>query len=40
MSHTLIVRRFFTTPEKSPYDDIQWEQRDAVISGSGRSACL
>ena len=27
------VRRFFTIPGRDPFDEIEWEQRDAVIPG-------
>ena len=27
------VRRFFTIPGRDPFDEIEWEVRDAVIPG-------
>ncbi len=27
----LVLRRFFTTPEKHPFDTVKWEIRDARI---------
>src|SRR5438128_12395938 len=27
------VRRFFTIPGRDPFDEIEWEQRDALIPG-------
>jgi ribonucleoside-diphosphate reductase alpha chain len=27
------VRRFFTIPGRDPFDEIEWELRDAVIPG-------
>ncbi|HEY6181765.1 MAG TPA: vitamin B12-dependent ribonucleotide reductase, partial [Terriglobales bacterium] len=33
-AHGLSFRRFFTKPGVHPYDEIEWELRDAVISDS------
>ncbi len=30
-SEALVLRRFFTTPDKHPFDSVQWEIRDALI---------
>src|SRR5437867_10124932 len=30
---SLAVRRFFTIPGRDPFDEIEWETRDAVIPG-------
>ena len=32
------VRRFFTIPGRDPFDEIEWETRDAVIPGKGGPA--
>ena len=32
------VRRFFTIPGRDPFDEIEWETRDAVIPGKNGSA--
>ena len=29
----LVMRRFFTHPDKHPYDEVKWESRQAVING-------
>jgi ribonucleoside-diphosphate reductase alpha chain len=32
------VRRFFTIPGRDPFDEIEWETRDAVIPGKNGPA--
>ncbi len=33
---TLAVRRFFTIPGRDPFDEIEWERRDAYIPGKDK----
>src|SRR3974377_409600 len=35
---TLAVRRFFTIPGRDPFDEIEWEERDAFIPGKDKPA--
>ena len=35
---TLGVRRFFTIPGRDPFDEIEWETRDAFIPGKDKPA--
>src|SRR6516165_1369046 len=35
---TLGVRRYFTIPGRDPFDEIEWEVRDAVIPGKEKAA--
>src|SRR5665213_1996231 len=37
-SEALVLRRFFTTPEKHPFDTVQWELGDARIGHGDRVA--
>jgi len=37
-SEALVLRRFFTTPEKHPFDSVEWELRDARIGHGDRVA--
>lgn len=32
----LAIRRYFTTPGEHPYDQVEWEQRDARIGHGGK----
>jgi hypothetical protein len=31
------VRRYFTIPGRDPFDEIEWETRDAFIPGASRA---
>ncbi|MFL6039381.1 MAG: hypothetical protein ACJ74B_12185, partial [Gaiellaceae bacterium] len=33
---TLAVRRYFTIPGRDPFDEIDWETRDAFIPGKDK----
>jgi hypothetical protein len=35
---SLGVRRYFTIPERDPFDEIEWETRDAFIPGKDKPA--
>jgi hypothetical protein len=35
---TVTPRRFFTIPGRDPFDEIEWELRDALIPGKGAPA--
>src|SRR5262245_63438291 len=35
---TLAVRRYFTIPGRDPFDEIEWETRDAFIPGKEKAA--
>src|SRR5215831_4351956 len=35
---TLAVRRYFTIPGRDPFDEIEWELRDAFIPGKDKPA--
>ena len=35
---TVAPRRFFTIPGRDPFDEIDWETRDALIPGKGAPA--
>jgi ribonucleoside-diphosphate reductase alpha chain len=35
---TLAVRRYFTIPGRDPFDEIEWERRDAFIPGKDKPA--
>src|SRR5215467_15104181 len=35
---SLAVRRYFTIPGRDPFDEIEWEKRDAYIPGKDKPA--
>src|ERR1700674_978467 len=35
---SLAVRRYFTIPGRDPFDEIEWERRDAFIPGKDKPA--
>ena len=35
---TLAVKRYFTIPGRDPFDEIEWEIRDAFIPGKEKAA--